>query len=435
VDLFSRAFEEEQSANAPLAYRMRPRTLDEVVGQRHLIGPGAPLSKAIKEDKLHSMILFGPPGSGKTTIALIISKSTKAHFEPLSAITTGVAELKGIINEAKDRLKQNSKRTVVFIDEIHRFTRSQQDVLLKAVEEGIIYLIGATTENPFFRVNRPLLSRCRMYKLEPIDTSEIKKLLWEAVTDPARGYGSKKLMVEEKALDMIAQMASGDARAALGYLEQAVELLNEGGSIDEAYLHSLAQKGALPFAKDDEHYDVTSCFIKSMRGSDAQATLYWLARLLQMGEDVEYIARRIMIHAAEDVGLADPRALILATSASLAAERVGMPEARIILAEAALYVALAKKSNSVVVGIDQAMKAVEDQPGQAPPPAMRDSSYKGAKLLGHGVGYMYPHDFPGHWVKQQYLPDMFKDAVFYSASDQGEEPDINRDSPSASTDK
>ncbi len=428
MDLFHAAAEEERRRAAPLAARMRPETLDEIVGQDHLIGPGTPLRRAIEADRVPSCIFYGPPGCGKTTLARVIAKVTKAHFVTINAVTSGVADIRQAVQEAKERLGMYGARTIAFIDEIHRFNRSQQDALLPAVEDGIVTLIGATTENPFFSVNRPLLSRCRIFQLQPLDEDAVREVVRRALADEVRGLGRMGVDIEGDALDYLVHTSNGDVRIALNTLEFcAVTAETSADGVRRIRLQDVQgalQRRHVPFAKDDEHYDVTSCFIKSMRGSDPQATLYWLARLIYAGEDVAYIARRIMIHAAEDVGLADPQALVVASSAALAVERVGLPEARIILAQAALYIALAPKSNSVIAGIDSAMKAVEEHPLEPPPPAMRDAHYEGAERLGAGVGYLYPHDYPGHWVEQQYLPDNLKDAVFYSPSSQGQEPSL-----------
>lgn len=409
-----------------MAARMRPTTLEEIVGQDELIGPGTVLRRAIEADRVPSLILHGPPGTGKTTLAQVIATLTEAEFVPINAVASGVGELRKVIEEARERMGMQGRRTIAFIDEIHRFNRSQQDALLPAVEDGTIILIGATTENPFFSVNRPLLSRCRIFQLKPIEPKALVELMRRALADEARGLGKMRVVADADALHYLARVANGDVRVALNTLEfcAVTAPVGEDGTrrLDVATAQQALQRPNVPFAKDDEHYDVTSCFIKAMRGSDPQATLYWLARLIYAGEDVEYVARRIMVHAAEDVGMADPQALVVASSAALAAERVGLPEARIILAQAALYVALAPKSNAVIAGIDSALRAVEKNPLQPPPPSMRDAHYAGAKRLGHGVGYLYPHDYPGHWVDQQYLPDSLKDAVFYKPSTSGKEP-------------
>lgn len=428
MDLFRAAGERDRKGTAPLAARMRPRTLDEIVGQDALIGPGTLLRRAIEADRIPSLILYGPPGTGKTTLAQVIATTTNAAFVPLNAVSSGVADIRNTIEGARERLDLHGKPTIVFIDEIHRFNRSQQDALLPAVEDGVLQLIGATTENPFFSVNKPLLSRCRVFRLQPLERDEIETLLYRALNDKERGLGDIDVEADPDAIRYLADVANGDVRIALNALEFAVFAAERDAQgkrqLNLAVVQEALQQRMSPGAREDEHYDVTSCFIKAMRGSDPQATLYWLARLIYAGEDVEYIARRIMIHAAEDVGLADPQALVVATAAAQAVERVGMPEGRIILAQAALYISLAPKSNAVIVGIDQALAAVEKYRLEPPPMAMRDAHYRGAKQLGHGVGYKYPHDYPNHWVEQQYLPDALVKATFYRPSNQGLEPEL-----------
>lgn len=423
MDLFSSAAEQTREKHAPLATRMRPRTLDEIIGQDTVIGKGTMLRRAIEADRVPSLIMHGPPGTGKTTLAKVIANTTKASFVPINAVSSGVGELREVIETAKQNIGMHGTRTIAFIDEIHRFNRSQQDALLPAVEDGTVILIGATTENPFFSVNRPLLSRCRIFRLESLSQDDMLIVLHRALHDKERGLGAHHVTAGDEALAYVADMANGDVRIALNTLEY-VTLAVEGqqdARLTVEDVQAAIQQRNIPFAKDDEHYDVTSCFIKAMRGSDPDATLYWLGRLIYAGEDVEYIARRIMVHAAEDVGLADPQALVVASSAAAAAERIGWPEARIILAQAALYVALAPKSNSVYSGIDKALRAVKENPLQAPPPPLRDAHYSGAKQLGHGVGYLYPHDYPQQWVKQQYLPDALQDLSLYEPVLSGQE--------------
>lgn len=436
-NLFNQAYEESLRKEAPLADRMRPRNWEEFEEQTALAGPGALLRRSIEADNIHSLIFCGPPGTGKTTLALLIARMTKAHFVTLSAVLAGVADLRRVIEEARERRAYYRQRTILFIDEIHRFNKAQQDALLPSVESGLVTLIGSTTENPLFSVIRPLLSRSRLYRFEPLSEEAIGRIIRRALADRERGLGDYAVELEPAAARHIARAANGDARAALNYLEFAVLTTppDETGRrrITLEVAEEACQRRVLAYDKEDEHYDVVSAFIKSMRGSDPQAALYWLARLLYAGEPVEFIARRIMIHAAEDVGLADPQALVVAAAAAQAVERIGLPEARIVLAEAALYIALAPKSNSVITGIDRAMEAVEKQRASPVPAHLRDASYKGAAALGHGKGYKYPHHYPGHWVQQQYLPDELVGAVFYEPSGEGKEKDlrarINRPAP------
>ncbi len=421
--LWGHALEQELAAGAPLATRMRPQILTEMVGQKEVIGPGSVLRRAIEGDRLFSMIFYGPPGSGKTTLAEVVARVTRSHFETLSAVSSGVADIKRVVGEARERRALYGSRTVLFIDEIHRFNRSQQDALLPAVESGLITLIGSTTENPFFAVNRPLISRSRLYRFDPLTAGDIRTLLERALADPQRGLGNFRAAVTEDALNHLAEGANGDARAALNALELAVmnALPGEDGvrRVDLAGAAEAARQRVLQYDREDEHYDVVSAWIKSMRGSDPQAALYWLARLIYAGDDVTFLARRLMIHAAEDVGLADPVALVVATSCAQAVERIGMPEARIVLAEATLYIARAPKSNSVLLGIDRALGAVKEKHLPRVPAHLRDTGYQGAKDLGHGLGYRYPHNFPGHRVEQRYLPEELEGEEFYRPSGQG----------------
>ncbi|MFZ5647916.1 MAG: replication-associated recombination protein A [Bacillota bacterium] len=430
-NLFDR--EGANTKRAPLADRMRPGSLSEFEEQTEILGPGKPLRRAIENDSLGSIILHGPPGTGKTTLARIIAKMTRSHFETINAVMAGVADIRRVVQEARERRSLYGEGTILFIDEIHRFNKAQQDALLPFVEDGLITLIGSTTENPLFTVNRPLLSRSRLFRLEPLSGGAILKIMKRALNDREKGLGQYSTRFEEGALEHIASTANGDARGALNCLELAVMTTppGEGGvryiSLDAA--RESCGGRVIQFDRRDDHYDVVSAFIKSMRGSDPQATLYWLARLVYAGDDPEFICRRIMIHAAEDVGLADPRALLVAVAAAQAVERVGLPEARIIMAEAALYVALAPKSNSVVVGIDAAMEAVEDHMAGAVPEHLRDSSYfKLQSMSGNKIKkeYKYPHDYPGHYIDQQYLPDNLSGREFYAPSENGEEASVKK---------
>ncbi len=416
-------------SHEPLAARMRPQSLDEFVGQEHLVGKDKPWRIAIERDRPHSAILWGPPGSGKSTLAFLLAKQTKAHFEPLSAVTTGVAEVRRVIADARRRL-QKGQRTVLFLDEVHRFNKAQQDALLHAVEEGIIIFIGATTENPFFYLTPPLLSRCRLYRLEPLKPEQILLLLQRALKDE-RGLGKFHVTADEETLLFIAERSGGDARRALNALEAAFlterEKAPEGKPLRITLdtVRSVLSEAPLAYQRTgDDHYDVASAFIKSLRGSDPDAAVYWLARFLASGEDPRFIARRMVIAAAEDIGLADPMALVIAVAAAHAVDIVGMPEAQIPLAEAAIYLATAPKSNSAYKAISKAMAEIEQHGPQPVPMHLRDSSYKGAQRLGHGVGYLYPHDFPDHHVLQAYLPPTVQGLPFYEPTEQGFEKNI-----------
>ncbi|ACV63383.1 AAA ATPase central domain protein [Desulfofarcimen acetoxidans DSM 771] len=417
MNLFEHAMERDMAKAAPLAARMRPKSLEEFEEQSTIVGPGTTLRRSIENDSLMSMIFFGPPGTGKTALANIIASMTKSHFETINAVMAGVGDIRRVVDEAQKRRSYYGEKTVLFIDEIHRFNKAQQDALLPFVENGLITLIGSTTENPMFSVNRPILSRSQLYRFELLSTEAIVRLLQRALQDRNRGLGNYNTGADPEALPYLAEISNGDARAALNALELAVitTVPEENGSrkLTLATVQEALQKRLPKYNQKDEHYDVVSAFIKSMRGSDPDATLYWLARLLYAGEDPQFISRRIMIHAAEDVGLADPLALVVAASAAQSVERVGLPEARIILAEAALYIARAPKSNSVVKGIDSAMAAVENKRHEPVPAHLRDASYKGAKDLGHGKGYKYPHDYQNHWVEQDYLPAGLSGTKFF----------------------
>ena len=426
MDLFDFMRAGAMEKESPLASRMRPVTLDEVVGQQHIIGKDKLLYRAIKADKLGSVIFYGPPGTGKTTLAKVIANTTSAEFEQLNATTAGKKDMEEAVKRAKDRLGMYGKKTILFIDEIHRFNKGQQDYLLPFVEDGTVTLIGATTENPYFEVNNALLSRSRIFELKPLEKQDIRELILRAVTDEKRGMGGYHAEITDEAVRFLADVANGDARAALNAVELGV-LTTEPSPDGKIYITlpvaaECIQKRAVRYDKDgDNHYDTISAFIKSMRGSDPDAALYYLARMLYAGEDVKFIARRIMICAAEDVGNADPQALTVAVSAAQAVERIGLPEGQIILAQAVTYVASAPKSNAACVGISEAMEAVRTRETPPVPVHLQDKHYKGAEKLGHGKGYLYAHDYPNHYVKQQYLPDGMEGASFYRPTENGYE--------------
>ena len=429
MDLFDFMRAGAMEKEAPLASRMRPVTLDEVVGQQHIIGKDKLLYRAIKADKLGSVIFYGPPGTGKTTLAKVIANTTSAEFEQLNATTAGKKDMEEAVKRAKDRLGMYGKKTILFIDEIHRFNKGQQDYLLPFVEDGTVTLIGATTENPYFEVNNALLSRSRIFELKPLEKQDIRELILRAVTDEKRGMGGYHAEITDEAVRFLADVANGDARAALNAVELGV-LTTEPSPDGKIYITlpvaaECIQKRAVRYDKDgDNHYDTISAFIKSMRGSDPDAALYYLARMLYAGEDVKFIARRIMICAAEDVGNADPQALTVAVSAAQAVERIGLPEGQIIFAQAVTYVASAPKSNAACVGISEAMEAVRTRETPPVPVHLQDKHYKGAEKLGHGKGYLYAHDYPNHYVKQQYLPDGMEGASFYRPTENGYEKKI-----------
>ncbi len=429
MDLFDYMRSNTMEKESPLASRMRPSSLDQVVGQRHIIGKDKLLYRAIKADKLGSVIFYGPPGTGKTTLAKVIAGTTKADFRQINATTAGKKDMEEAVKSAKDSMGMYGRRTILFVDEIHRFNKSQQDYLLPFVEDGTLILIGATTENPYFEVNGALLSRSRIFELKELEQKDIKELIRRAVYDSEKGMGSYNAEIHEDAVEFLADAAGGDARAALNAVELGVLTTDRDSDgkihIDLKVAQECIQKRAVRYDKDgDNHYDTISAFIKSMRGSDPDASVYYLARMLYAGEDIKFIARRIMIHAAEDVGMADPQALVVASSAAQAAERVGMPEAQIILAQAVIYVATAPKSNSVAAAIGEAAEAVKNEKIMPVPVHLQDKHYKGAGKLGHGAGYQYPHDYPDHYVKQQYLPDNMIGREFYHMSDQGYERNI-----------
>lgn len=426
MDLFNYSSQKSENVKGPLANRMRPRTIDEVIGQDDIIGKGTLLRRAIEADRLTPMIFFGPPGTGKTTLAKVIANSTKATFEQLNAVTAGISDIRKVVSEAKERQLMYETKTILFIDEIHRFNKGQQDALLPYVEDGTVILIGATTESPMFEINQALLSRSRLFQLKPHRDKDIKEIIRFAISDTERGFGNYNVAINEEALEHFVNMANGDARSALNAIELAILTTNpdQNGAIkiDLQTAEQSIQKRVVRYdKKGDNHYDTISAFIKSIRGSDPDATLYWLAKMLYAGEDPKFIARRLYVHAAEDIGLADPNALLVVQAAAYAVDFVGMPEARIPLAEAALYLATAPKSNAVITGIDQALETVKKEKTGEVPVHLRDAHYKGAKQLGHGIGYKYPHNYEKNYVPQQYLPDQIVGKKFYTPSANGYE--------------
>lgn len=429
MDLFDYMRANTMEKESPLASRMRPTTLDEVVGQKHIIGKDKLLYRAIKADKLGSVIFYGPPGTGKTTLAKVIANTTSARFEQINATVAGKKDMEEIVKNAKDSIGMYGQKTILFVDEIHRFNKSQQDYLLPFVEDGTITLIGATTENPYFEVNNALLSRSRIFELKPLEKQDIRELVMRAVYDTEKGMGTYGADITDEAADFLADVANGDARAALNAVELGILTTDKS---DDGKIHitidvaaECIQKRVVRYDHDgDNHYDTISAFIKSMRGSDPDAAVYYLARMLYAGEDVKFIARRIMICASEDVGNADPNALVVAVSAAQAVERIGMPESQIILSQAASYVATAPKSNAAYMGIAKAMKTVADTRTMPVPAHLQDRHYKGAEKLGHGLGYKYAHDYPNHYVTQQYLPDGMEGMRFYEPSENGYEKKI-----------
>mgnify|MGYP000459092960 FL=1 len=428
MDLFDYMREQNKENESPLASRLRPTTLDEVVGQEHIIGKGKLLYRAIKADKLSSILFYGPPGTGKTTLAKVIANTTSAEFMQINATSAGKKDMEDVVQKAKDNAGMYGKKTILFIDEIHRFNKGQQDYLLPFVEDGTVILIGATTENPYFEVNAALLSRSIIFELHPLSAENIKTLLQRAVSDE-KGLAAYKAKIDPDALDFLAEISGGDARMALNAIELGVLTTqrSEDGiiHITQEVATECIQKRVVRYDKSgDNHYDTISAFIKSMRGSDPDAAVYYLARMLYAGEDIKFIARRIMICASEDVSNADPMALVVATSAAQAVERVGMPEARIILAQAVTYVASAPKSNSAITAIDEAMESVRNEKISGIPTHLQDAHYKSASKLGHGVGYQYAHAFPNHYVEQQYLPDELVGRAFYRPTKNGYEKTI-----------
>lgn len=416
---------------APLASRLRPASLDEIVGQQHILGKDKLLYRAIKADKLSSILLYGPPGTGKTTIAKVIAGTTQSEFRQINATTAGKKDMEQVVSEARDLIGMYGRKTILFVDEIHRFNKGQQDYLLPFVEDGTIVLIGATTENPYFEVNSALISRSIIFELKPLSEEDIKTLIKRAVYDRDKGMGIYNADITEEALDFLADLANGDARNALNAIEIGILTTkpSEDGKIHITLevASECIQKRTMKYDKEgDNHYDTVSAFIKSMRGSDPDAAIYYLAKMLYAGEPVAFVARRIMICASEDVGNADPMALTVAVSAAQAVERLGMPEAQIVLAQAASYVACAPKSNSAVKAIDKAMKLVANMKTAPVPVHLQDAHYKGSQKLGHGIGYKYAHDYENHYVDQQYLPEAIKDEHFYEPGELGYEVEIRK---------
>ncbi len=429
MDLMDYMNEKNKEKEAPLAARLRPSTLDEVVGQQHIIGKGKLLYRAIQADKLRSVIFYGPPGTGKTTLARVIAETTSAEFMQINATAAGKKDMEAVVAQAKELRGMYEKRTILFIDEIHRFNKAQQDYLLPFVEDGTVTLIGATTENPYFEVNGALLSRSLIFELYPLSADDIRTLLDRAVSDPVKGMGAYHPVLDEDAADFLADIANGDARGALNALELGILTTEPDGDgrihITLEVAEECIQRRKVNYDKTgDNHYDNISAFIKSMRGSDPDAAVYYLAKMLDAGEEVAFIARRIMICASEDVGNADPMALTVAVSAAQAVERLGMPESRIVLAQAAIYVACAPKSNASYLAVDNALDVVRSTETAPIPPYLCDNHYSSAEKLGRGIGYKYAHKFPNHYVDQQYLPDAYKDLVFYEPSDNGYEKEI-----------
>ncbi len=413
-DLFGAALQERLRRQAPLAARMRPATLDDVVGQEHLLGPAGPLRRLIEADRMSSVILWGPPGTGKTTLARLIAGATARSFETLSAVTAGVKDVREVVERARRRLAEHGEGTILFLDEIHRFNKAQQDAFLPAVEEGLLVLIGATTENPYFEVNAPLLSRSSLFRLQPLTPDAVRTLL-------ERGLAHERAEADDEALAHLVGRADGDARVALNALEVAIALAT--GVVTLADAEAALDARALRYERD-EHYDIVSAFIKSLRGSDPDAGLYWLARMLEAGEDARFIARRMVILASEDVGMADPMALLVADAAARAVEFVGLPEAQLNLAQAVVHLATAPKSNRVTAALGGAQADVKDRPAGEVPMHLRSASYFGAKKLGHGAGYEYPHDDPRGWVPQEHRPPEVADRVYYEPSDHGFEREV-----------